>query len=178
MSRSAAVRGVALCCDVQCRAVPTSMGSHLDLISSVLPLSPAKFSTAALAACGDSEPTILNILSRALHPKTRPGYGNISLGPGGPVPWPVLSSRGIEHLCLLSWRSAFKEGNAVGFQQCPRQRISKKSHRWSSTDLFAWDLVPDREMSVGSKGAPKRGVRLVPRAAPHLCLTAPPLLSS
>ena len=80
------------------------------------------------AACGSSEPTIANILTRAKDPRTRPGYGNITLGPGGPLPWPVLAMPGAAHICLRSWRGSFKDRNAVGFQQCPQER-SKGRHR-------------------------------------------------
>ena len=140
------------------------------------------------SACGENEPTVLNMLARAKLPKkpyTQGGYDNITLGPGGPQPWPVLANPGSDRLCLRSWRGSFKEGNAVGFHQCPQTRASKKlapTHKWSSLDIYRWEArdVEGGSMQRGErgKGGGERTVRLVPRETPHMCLTAPPLLAS
>lgn len=127
------------------------------------------------SACGSSEPTIANILQRAKHPHTRPGYGNITLGPTGPLPWPVLSSPGGAHLCMRSWRGGFTQRNAVAFQQCPQDR-SRGLHRWGGAELFAWELT-SVDGSPVTPGYPSEAVtvNLRPQAARHMCLTAPPL---
>ncbi|KAL3908956.1 MAG: hypothetical protein SGPRY_009598 [Prymnesium sp.] len=127
------------------------------------------------SACGSSEPTIANILQRAKHPHTRPGYGNITLGPTGPLPWPVLSSPGGAHLCMRSWRGGFTQRNAVAFQQCPQDR-TRGLHRWGGAELFAWELT-SVDGSPVTPGYPSEAVtvNLRPQAARHMCLTAPPL---
>lgn len=130
-------------------------------------------------ACGTSEPTIQNILRRAKDPRTRPGYGNITLGPGGPLPWPVLAMPGGAHMCMRSWRGSYVERNAVSFQQCPQER-TRGLHRWGGTQFFAWKLQLDgADGSVEtSYPQPERVVRIQPQQAPHMCLTAPTLADS
>lgn len=141
--------------------------------------------TYAAAACGESEPTVLNAIARARNMPLwrRKRYMNITLGPGGPLPWPLLSNtwNDLRQLCMRSWRGSFRDGNAVGFELCPhaQQPREEQVHRWAKVGLFAWDVRSVVSTATsGTEQSSRNVVRIVPRAAPHLCLTAPPLLSS
>ncbi|KAL1519209.1 hypothetical protein AB1Y20_003469 [Prymnesium parvum] len=127
-------------------------------------------------ACGSSEPAIQNILQRAKDPHTRPGYANITLGPAGPAPWPVLAMPGAAHLCLRSWRGGFHERNALSFHQCPQER-TRGLHRWASALLYAWELRAVADGAAVASGYPleERLVTIRPKQAAHMCVTAPPL---
>ena len=134
----------------------------------------------------------------------KPGWRRAAIGAGGPVAEASLGQYAADALCLSVWRGKLgppQPGAPAVFGVCPRsqkrnaraaakaeraaKRLAKKGGkqdkwtaqialdstphkaRWQAGDENAgWDL---REREGG-------GVHVVPRSAPGLCLTAPPLL--
>lgn len=130
------------------------------------------------SACGESEPTVQAALARYKNERYWPGYKRFVVAPGGPVPAPVLAAPGKDRLCMRPWRGSFAEQQAVTFERCP-QKTSERQHRWSSAKLYEWKMVPAlAKPAQGAcdnvdRSASEHRVRLVPTAAPHLCLSAP-----
>ena len=133
-----------------------------------------------MSACGNSEPAIKNLVSRSrwggLHSKK--AADSVIVGPSGPVASAALSRGGSDALCLSTWRSQALEGQTAVFIRCPRGNSTgtpTKAHRgrWDSAKAVEWSQ--QRSTASGERRARHRRVSLRPRAAPDLCLTAPPL---
>jgi len=128
-------------------------------------------------ACGEDDSS-LQAARRRFATEKDPAYKRIVVAPEGPVSAPVLSAPGKDRLCMQPWRGFFREGQPVTFYRCPQRNTLGRAHRWASTEHFEWDALPVRseggEDGVGPES--EHAVRLVPRAAPHLCLTAGALM--
>ena len=128
------------------------------------------------AACGDSEPTINIALKRYKNEKLWPGYKRFVVAPDGPASAAVLATPGKDRLCMQTWRGFFKEGQSITFVKCPQKGAVGK-HKWKSTTLFEWQMLSMLDKSVAQGQPVERRVRIVPKAAPHLCLSAPALVA-
>ena len=116
-------------------------------------------------ACGSSEPTLLALWSKYRNQTRWPGYRNFSLGPDGPAPWPVLARRGSDRLCMTSWRAKYEARSAVGFQRCPQRRTYADGQGYKhAPKFFEWEVHGTDD-----------SLRIVPKMAPHMCLSAPGL---
>ena len=136
-------------------------------------------------ACGDSESALVLLLERAAKRArakaaaasatssaadpgaARPSWTSVDIGPAGPVPMAALTAAPGDRLCLARWRSHTEAGTNAVFANCPRAKASGfKAFR---VEAFAWDLLP------APASAGRDAVRIVPRQAPHLCLSASPI---
>jgi len=175
--------------------------SNCSNVRTVLPKPCWSRLEANATACGETEPTLQSALRRYASEKDWPGYKRFVVSPGGPVPAPVLAAPGKDRLCMQPWRGIFQEGQAVTFFQCPR-KSQGRAHKWTSASHFEWRMVPvlcyaatgcrprntlgtatdlkGRALAEETAGAEQPGVqmamRIVPKSAPHLCLTAGALL--
>jgi len=114
-----------------------------------------------LDACGITEPQMMNLMERQ-------GRVAAIIGPAGPMAAAATGRNGDEHLCLGTWRGKLEEGNAAVFVRCPEaQPKHAKKRRWNGKETTQWAVDP----SAGSS----MHVRLVSKAAPHLCLSVPPI---
>jgi hypothetical protein len=122
------------------------------------------------AACGDSEPQLATHLAR--YAKRGPAWRRVAVGPNGPLPAPMLAANDGERLCLGAWRGRFEDGSAATWAACPKAgRTGHEQSKWKGPEQLEWAVEPD-PVRPG-----EGGVRLVPAAAPHLCLSAPAILA-
>ena len=141
--------------------------------STVLPKACWSDLAADAAACGKGEATLATLVARlgTDAPASRRG---IVVAPGGPMPRAALQATQSERLCLSAWRGKLVEGAPVVFVPCPKPRRNAERAERAAVrprdQLVEWSVEADP--STPHSGA----VRLVPRLAPTLCLTAPPLL--
>ena len=84
----------------------------------------------------------------------------------------MLAANDGERLCLGAWRGRFEDGSAATWAACPKAggRAHEQS-KWKGPEQLEWAVEPD-PVRPG-----EGGVRLVPAAAPHLCLSAPAILA-
>lgn len=122
-------------------------------------------------ACGDEEETVANHLLRGAVDHD----SGFAISAAGPVPSSMLNTSGRDRLCLTSWRGFSVENNAAVFLRCPQGA----GRRWRSSRLFEWNAVPVHKGRHTTDLSETTGevVRISPRAAPGLCLSAPPLAS-
>jgi hypothetical protein len=148
-----------------------------------------------ISACGDTEEAVSNALARdrrlpeSKRTVERDGFV-VSLA--GAVPAArINASAHHDRLCLSVWRGKFVENVAAVFTRCPQG----SGRRWHSRSMYQWQAVPfessiskrsaggggiaPKHTAVGSTDVIPEGVplRIVPLAAPHLCLSAPPALT-
>lgn len=141
------------------------------------------------SACGQSEPSIRNLVSRASwagHSRAAAAWSSLTVGPSGPVATAALRRGGADRLCLSTWRTQLSEGSAATFMRCPRQPSNnasaartnqRKTHRgrWDGGGAFEWQLgeARRRQAPAHSRRGSATAHTLQPRAAPGLCLSAP-----
>ncbi len=152
-----------------CGFWPACSGTHLLLPKPCWPRLRTN-----VTACGEQEEMVSSFLERDRRMGTHvvdQKRGGFVIGAGGPIPASMLNTSGRDRLCLTAWRGQVGlhsvEGTAAVFLRCPQG----SGRRWRDRSLFEWQA---ESVSVSSAGLPS-GVRLKPRAGPHLCLSAPPM---
>ena len=121
-----------------------------------------------LDACGETESALMLLLRRGASKRgaaASQSWNSVAIGPSGPVPKAALTAAAGDRLCLGRWRSHEEVGTNAVFANCPRAK-SAGFHAWR-VESFAWELLPAPHV--------RDAVRIVPRQAPHLCVSASPL---